>query len=118
LNFWRANSLDWRYLYSNFDYGLQIVHKLATIEVRTVGGGVMNQSIGRKLTIDGTAPDTQITGPIDDPDDIQDLDTLIVDKRSGKRATSAKGRRRNRRYENRLLNAQTLDELATDGDVI
>jgi hypothetical protein len=56
--------------------------------------------------------------PIDDPDDIQDLDTLIVDKRSGKRATSAKGRRRNRRYENRLLNAQTLDELATDGDVI
>jgi hypothetical protein len=59
-----------------------------------------------------------IQAPIDDPDDIQDLDTLIVDKRLGKRATAAKGRRRNRRYENRLLNAQTLDELATDGDVI
>jgi hypothetical protein len=56
--------------------------------------------------------------PIDHPDDIQDLDALIVDKRSGKRATSAKGRRRNRRYENRLLNAQTLDELDPDGDAI
>jgi hypothetical protein len=55
---------------------------------------------------------------IDHPEDIQDLDALIVDKRSGKRATAAKGRRRNRRYENRLLNAQTLDELATDGDAI
>jgi hypothetical protein len=55
---------------------------------------------------------------IDHPEDIQDLDALIVDKRSGKRATSAKGRRRNRRYENRLLNAQTLDELVTDGDAI
>jgi hypothetical protein len=65
LNFWRANSLDWRYLYSNFDYGLQIVYKLATIEVRTVGGGVMNQSIGRKLTIDGTAPELTTTGLVD-----------------------------------------------------
>jgi hypothetical protein len=55
---------------------------------------------------------------IDHPEDIQDLDALIVDKRSGKRATAAKGRRRNRRYENRLLNAQTLDQLATDGDAI
>ncbi len=55
-----------------------------------------------------------IQAPIDDPDDIQDLDALIIDKRSGKRATSAKGRRRNRRYENRLLNAQTLDELMPD----
>jgi hypothetical protein len=59
-----------------------------------------------------------IQKPIDHPEDIQDLDALIVDKRSGKRATAAKGRRRNRRYENRLLNAQTLDELATDGDAI
>lgn len=39
-------------------------------------------------------------------EDAQDLDHLVVDKRSVKRATSAKGRRRNRRYENRLLNAQ------------
>jgi hypothetical protein len=54
--------------------------------------------------------------PIDHAEDIQDLDALIIDKRSGKRATAAKGRRRNRRYENRLLNAQTLDDLPTDGD--
>lgn len=40
------------------------------------------------------------------PDDAQDLEHVVVDKRSGKRATSAKGRRRNRRYENRLLNSQ------------
>jgi hypothetical protein len=53
---------------------------------------------------------------IDHLEDIQDLDALVVDKRSGKRATSAKGRRRNRRYENRLLNAQTLDELVIDRD--
>jgi hypothetical protein len=54
---------------------------------------------------------------IDHLEDIQDLDALVLDKRSGKRATSAKGRRRNRRYENRLLSAQTLDELAVDRDV-
>jgi hypothetical protein len=53
---------------------------------------------------------------IDNLEDIQDLDALVLDKRSGKRATSAKGRRRNRRYENRLLNAQTLDELVVDRD--
>ncbi|MEM9806227.1 MAG: hypothetical protein AAF959_13185 [Cyanobacteria bacterium P01_D01_bin.56] len=39
-------------------------------------------------------------------DDAKDLDELVQDKRSGKRANSAKGRRRNRRYENRLLSAQ------------
>ena len=39
-------------------------------------------------------------------DEAQDLDELIQDKRSGKRANSAKGRRRNRRYENRLLSTQ------------
>lgn len=44
-------------------------------------------------------------------DDAQDLDRIVIDKRSIKRATPAKGRRRNRRYENRLLNAQTqVDE--------
>jgi hypothetical protein len=35
-----------------------------------------------------------------------DLRELVVDKRSGKRATAAKSRRRNRRYENRLLSSQ------------
>lgn len=39
-------------------------------------------------------------------DDAQDLDHVVNDKRSHKRATPAKGRRRNRRYENRLLKAQ------------
>jgi ribosomal protein L32 len=39
-------------------------------------------------------------------DDAPDLDHLVKDKRCGKRATPAKARRRNRRYENRLLNAQ------------
>ena len=48
---------------------------------------------------------TSQTG-IPDWDDAQDLDDLVRDKRSSKRANSAKGRRRNRRYENRLLNAQ------------
>ena len=48
---------------------------------------------------------TSQTG-IPDWDDAQDLDEIVQDRRSGKRANSAKGRRRNRRYENRLLNAQ------------
>lgn len=39
-------------------------------------------------------------------DDAQDIDHLVQDKRAQKRATPAKGRRRNRRYENRLLKAQ------------
>lgn len=39
-------------------------------------------------------------------DDAPDLDHLVVDKRSGKRATPAKARRRNRRYEKRLLDTQ------------
>ena len=39
-------------------------------------------------------------------DEAQDLDELVQDRRSGKRGNSAKGRRRNRRYENRLLSAQ------------
>ena len=36
-------------------------------------------------------------------EDASDLEHLVVDKRSHKRATPAKGRRRNRRYEKRLL---------------
>ncbi|MBW4599893.1 MAG: hypothetical protein KME29_09830 [Calothrix sp. FI2-JRJ7] len=39
-------------------------------------------------------------------DDAQDLDFIVVDKRAHKRANAAKRRRRNRRYENRLLNWQ------------
>jgi hypothetical protein len=39
-------------------------------------------------------------------DDAPDIDRLVQDKRSAKRASPAKGRRRNRRYENRLLNTQ------------
>lgn len=39
-------------------------------------------------------------------DDAQDLDHIVQDKRDAKRATPAKGRRRNRRYENRLLRFQ------------
>lgn len=46
-------------------------------------------------------------------DDAPDLNQLVQDKRSGKRANSAKGRRRNRRYENRLLSAQ-LDQAQLD----
>ena len=41
-----------------------------------------------------------------DWEDAADLNELVRDKRSGKRANAAKGRRRNRRYENRLLSAQ------------
>jgi hypothetical protein len=39
-------------------------------------------------------------------DDAPEVDLIVQDKRSAKRASPAKGRRRNRRYENRLLNAQ------------
>ncbi len=39
-------------------------------------------------------------------DDVQDLDRIVVDKRLVKRATPEKGRRRNRRYGKRFLNAQ------------
>ena len=39
-------------------------------------------------------------------DDAPDLDHLVVDKRSGKRATLAKAHRRNRRYGKRLLDTQ------------
>ncbi|MBE9013710.1 hypothetical protein IQ250_26325, partial [Pseudanabaenaceae cyanobacterium LEGE 13415] len=44
-----------------------------------------------------------------------DIDHLVKDKRAHKRATPAKGRRRNRRYENRLLKAQ-LDNADFDKD--
>lgn len=51
---------------------------------------------------------TKRTSPkdIQNLDDVQDLDVIVVDKRSLKRANGEKRRRRNRRYENRLLNLQ------------
>jgi ribosomal 50S subunit-associated protein YjgA (DUF615 family) len=55
-------------------------------------------------------------GASEDPDDLQDLGHQVIDKRSGKRATSAKGRRRNRRYENRLLNHQALEGIESAED--
>ncbi|QFZ92565.2 hypothetical protein [Synechococcus elongatus] len=45
---------------------------------------------------------------------IADLDAIVVDKRARKRATAAKGRRRDRRYGKRLLMHQ-ID--AIEGDV-
>ena len=45
-----------------------------------------------------------------DINDAPDLQRLVQDKRSQKRATTAKASRRNRRYENRLLNAHTEDD--------
>lgn len=39
-------------------------------------------------------------------DDALDLHHIVKDKRASKRATDEKARRRNRRYEKRLLNAQ------------
>jgi hypothetical protein len=46
---------------------------------------------------------------LSDINDAPDLHSLVRDKRSSKRATTAKGNRRNRRYENRMLNAQTCE---------
>ena len=46
--------------------------------------------------------------------DAPDLSHLVQDKRSQKRATSSKGRRRNRRYENRLLSANVDLDLGPD----
>jgi hypothetical protein len=43
---------------------------------------------------------------LSDLTDAPDLSRLVQDKRDQKRATPSKGRRRNRRYENRLLNSQ------------
>lgn len=48
---------------------------------------------------------------LSDINDAPDIQRLVHDKRSAKRATSAKGNRRNRRYENRILNAQVQEDL-------
>ena len=59
---------------------------------------------------------TKRTSPedIQDWDDAPDLNHIVNDKRAVKRATPAKGRRRNRRYENRLLNAQVDSHLTSE----
>ncbi|WP_069792113.1 hypothetical protein A5482_011850 [Cyanobacterium sp. IPPAS B-1200] len=43
-------------------------------------------------------------------EEAQHLDDIVMDKREGKRANKAKAKRRNRRYENRLLRG-TIDIL-------
>lgn len=53
---------------------------------------------------------------LQDWDDAPDLNHLVKDKRSEKRATPAKARRRNRRYENRLLSAQVNELIDLDND--
>lgn len=47
---------------------------------------------------------------------IAELDAIVVDKRARKRATAAKGRRRDRRYGKRLLQHQ-IDAIAEDLDL-
>jgi hypothetical protein len=47
---------------------------------------------------------------LNDINDAPDLQRLVQDKRSLKRSNQAKGNRRNRRYENRILTAQTQAE--------
>ena len=54
---------------------------------------------------------------LNDINDAPDLQRLVQDKRSQKRATTARASRRNRRYENRILSAHTednFDDLAVE----
>ncbi len=55
---------------------------------------------------------------LSDINDAPDLQRLVQDKRSIKRATSAKATRRNRRYENRILTAHTQTEFDDTDDVV
>ncbi|MEM8828379.1 MAG: hypothetical protein AAGE96_03360 [Cyanobacteria bacterium P01_G01_bin.19] len=52
----------------------------------------------------------------DNLNDAQHLDEIVIDNRSSKRAGKAKGRRRDRRYENRLLSTSVdlLDDEVED----
>lgn len=52
-----------------------------------------------------------------DWEEAQNLDQVVVDKRQFKRAGRTKGRRRDRRYENRLLRT-TLDILTLDKEAL
>ena len=51
-------------------------------------------------------PKRTYTTDLNDWDEATDLHHIVKDKRASKRANSEKARRRNRRYEKRLLNAQ------------
>jgi hypothetical protein len=55
---------------------------------------------------------------LSDISDAPDLQRLVQDKRSTKRATSAKGTRRNRRYENRILTAHTQSEFDDSDETV
>ncbi|MCY7367414.1 MAG: hypothetical protein LH474_04605 [Chamaesiphon sp.] len=55
---------------------------------------------------------------LSDISDAPDLQKLVQDKRSQKRATIAKASRRNRRYENRILSAHTEDQFNDEEEVI
>lgn len=55
---------------------------------------------------------------LSDIHDAPDLQSLVCDKRAGKRATTAKGNRRNRRYENRMLTAQASENFDEGEDTI
>jgi hypothetical protein len=54
---------------------------------------------------------------LSDIHDAPDLHSLVCDKRSSKRANTAKGNRRNRRYENRMLTAQAGENFDEGEDV-
>jgi hypothetical protein len=54
---------------------------------------------------------------LSDINDAPDLQSLVCDKRSGKRATTAKGNRRNRRYENRMLTAQAGENFDKEAEI-
>ncbi len=55
---------------------------------------------------------------LSDISDAPDLQQLVCDKRSSKRATTAKGNRRNRRYENRILSAHMQTDIEDESDEI
>ncbi|MEM9155169.1 MAG: hypothetical protein AAGB13_09050 [Cyanobacteria bacterium P01_F01_bin.33] len=49
-------------------------------------------------------------------EDAPDLERIVADKRASKRSGAAKGRRRNRRYSKRLLDAQLAELEYVDWD--
>jgi hypothetical protein len=69
--------------------------------------------IGVKTVMKRTDNDT-----LSDINDAPDLQRLVNDKRSLKRSNRAKGNRRNRRYENRLLSAHTQEEFDDEEAII
>ena len=69
-------------------------------------------------TYDLSCNETDSWHTLSDINDAPDLQRLVQDKRSSKRATTAKGNRRNRRYENRILNAQVDEFDDTEGESV